>query len=144
MTFSCPHRVSYAECTIGNHVYHSRYLDIMERARGEFCRAIGHPLTGLQEQNLIFPVIECRLIYVRPARYDDLLNIGIRLNDLTRLRVTFVHEIARASDGATILRGETLHICSSIDEKPKRMPRELVEVLEPYLIDSSEAANDDR
>jgi len=38
--FSCTHRVSYAECTLGNHVYHSRFLDILERARGEFFRSL--------------------------------------------------------------------------------------------------------
>ena len=36
--FRHPHRVSYAECTVGNHVYHSRYLDWLEAARGEFIR----------------------------------------------------------------------------------------------------------
>ena len=29
------HRVTYAECTVGNHIYHSRYLDLLEAARGE-------------------------------------------------------------------------------------------------------------
>ena len=38
--FRHPHRVSYAECTVGNHVYHSRYLDWLEAARGEFIRSL--------------------------------------------------------------------------------------------------------
>jgi len=24
------HRVTYAECTVGNHIYHARYLDLLE------------------------------------------------------------------------------------------------------------------
>lgn len=29
-------RVTYADCTVGNHVYYSRYPDFLEEARGEF------------------------------------------------------------------------------------------------------------
>ena len=35
------HRVSYALCTVGNHVYHSRFLDILEIARCEFLLNLG-------------------------------------------------------------------------------------------------------
>ena len=39
--FRHTHRVTYAECTVGDHVYHSRYLDLLEAARGEFMRSLG-------------------------------------------------------------------------------------------------------
>lgn len=73
--FRHPHRVSYAECTVGNHIYHARYLDLLEAARGEFLRALGPTVLELQERDCIFPVIEARLRYKAPARYDDLLTI---------------------------------------------------------------------
>jgi YbgC/YbaW family acyl-CoA thioester hydrolase len=75
--FRHPHRVSYAECTLGNHVYHSRYLDWLEAARGEFIRALGSTVLQWQERDVIFPVIEARLRYKSPARYDDLLAIEV-------------------------------------------------------------------
>lgn len=134
MFFTCEHRVSYSECTVGNHVYHSRYLDILERARGEFSRALGHSALQLQERDCVFPVIECRLLYKRPARYDDVLIIRLGLTDLTRLRLNFWYELTRAGDGVMILRGETMHICAAIDEKPKRMPVEVFEALRKYLV----------
>ncbi len=59
--FRHTHRVSYAECTVGNHVYHSRYLDLLEAARGEFIRSLGPTVLHWQEQDVIFPVIEARL-----------------------------------------------------------------------------------
>ncbi len=33
-TFQYQHRVVYAECTVGTHVYYARYLDMLEAARG--------------------------------------------------------------------------------------------------------------
>ncbi|HEX4645160.1 MAG TPA: acyl-CoA thioesterase, partial [Verrucomicrobiae bacterium] len=60
----CHHyRVTYADCTLGNHIYYSRYLNLLEAARGEFFRQLGAPLLRLQEAETIFPVIECRLRY---------------------------------------------------------------------------------
>src|SRR5258708_22955428 len=75
--FCHTHRVTYADCTVGNHIYYSRYLELLEAARGEFFRHLGAPLLRLQEQETIFPVIECRLRYKAPARYDDLLAIEL-------------------------------------------------------------------
>jgi YbgC/YbaW family acyl-CoA thioester hydrolase len=84
-------RVIYAQCTIGNHVYHSRYLDIMEAARGEFMRAIGYPLQRLQDEDCIFPVISLRMKFIAPARYDDELQIHID-EETFRWRVTEIYD----------------------------------------------------
>src|SRR5271163_4863489 len=61
--FRYQHRVTYAECTVGDHIYHSRYLDLLEAARGEFMRSLGATVFELQEQDFIFPVIEAHLRY---------------------------------------------------------------------------------
>jgi len=130
--FRHTHRVSYAECTVGNHIYHSRYLDLLEAARGEFLRSLGPTVLELQERDCIFPVIEARLRYKFPARYDDLLTIEIWLTRVERVRLNFGHRILN-QDGKLILEAETFHCCTSRDEKPKRLPPELVEKLKPYL-----------
>ena len=126
------HRVSYAECTVGNHVYHSRYLDLLEAARGEFLRALGTTVLSLQDADFIFPVIEARLIYKFPARYDDLLTIEVRPTLVERVRLNFGHRIMN-QHGQLILEAETFHCCTSRDEKPKRLPPELVEKLKALL-----------
>lgn len=126
------HRVTYAECTVGDHVYHSRYLDILEAARGEFFRAIGRPLRSLQEEGLAFPVLECRLRFQSPARYDDELDVEVWLSQLDRLRLSFEHRIVTAG-GRLIVEATTHHVTASTGEKPRRMPPDLVELLLPHL-----------
>jgi len=130
--FRHPHRVSYAECTVGNHVYHSRYLDWLEAARGEFIRALGSTVLQWQERDVIFPVIEARLRYKSPARYDDLLTIEVWPTLVERVRVNFGHRITN-QHGKLILEAETHHVCASLDEKPKRVPAELAAQLAPHL-----------
>ena len=76
-TFRNSQRVNYSHCTVGNHVYHSRYLDLLEAARGEFFRALGLPLSVLQQGNLAFPVTECHISYFAPARYDEVVTTDL-------------------------------------------------------------------
>ncbi|MDR3457007.1 MAG: acyl-CoA thioesterase [Verrucomicrobiae bacterium] len=126
------HRVSYAECTVGDHIYHSRYLDLLEAARGEFMRAAGATVRQWQEQDCIFPVIEARLRYKFPARYDDLLTIEVWPTLLERVRLNFGHRVLNQS-GKLILEAETFHACTTRAEKPRRLPEELAASLAPQL-----------
>lgn len=122
------HRVTYAECTVGNHIYHSRYLDLLEAARGEYLRSLGTTVLHLQNHDCIFPVVEAHLRYKYPARYDDLLSIEVRPTLVEKIRVNFGHRIVN-QNGRLILEGETFHVCTGLDEKPKRLPEELAEKL---------------
>ena len=130
--FRHTHRVSYADCTIGNHIYHSRYLDLLEAARGEFLRSLGTTVLELQERDCIFPVVEAKVRYKAPARYDDLLTIEVWPTLAEKVRVNFGHRIVNQA-GKLILEAETFHVCTGRDEKPKRVPEELVEKLRPLV-----------
>ena len=131
--FSCEYRVTYADCTVGNHIYYARYLEILEFARGEFSRALGFPLRAMQEQDTIFPVIECRLRYKAPARYDDVLVIELWISHLDRIRVMFDYRIVEKQAQKLILEGQTQHVCTTVGEKPKRVPEEIAAALQNFL-----------
>lgn len=120
------HRVTYAECTVGNHIYHSRYLDLLEAARGEFLRSLATTVLHWQNHDAIFPVVEARLRYKAPARYDDLLAIEVWPALVDKIRVNFGHRILN-QDGKLILEAETFHVCTGLNEKPRRLPEELAE-----------------
>lgn len=126
------HRVTYAECTIGDHIYHSRYLDLLEAARGEFLRSLGQPVLALQEADCIFPVIEARLRYKYPARYDDLLAIEVWPALVEKVRLNFGHRILN-QHGKLILEAETFHCCTSREGKPKRLADTLVSKFLPLI-----------
>lgn len=126
------HRVVYADCTIGNHIYYSRYLDVLEAARGEFFRQSGIPLLDLQAQDTLFPVVECHLRYKAPARYDDILTIELWTTLVQGARLNFGFRILK-DEKILILEGETFHVCTGINEKPKRVPEGLMEKLTSFL-----------
>jgi len=130
--FQHTHRVSYADCTVGNHIYYARYLNLLEIARGEFFRHLGTTFLQWQERDAIFPVLECHLRYKAPARYDDLLSIEVWPAAVKGIRLNFAHRITNQS-GKLILEAETHHVCTTLTDKPKRLPEELLTSLPPYL-----------
>jgi acyl-CoA thioester hydrolase len=130
--FRYTYRIIYADCTAGNHVYHSRYLEVLEAARGEFIRSLGGTVLEWQERGVIFPVIEARLRYKLPARYDDLLTVEVWPTLIGSVRLNFGHQVLNQT-GAWILEAETLHACTGLDEKPKRLPEDLADKLRPHL-----------
>jgi acyl-CoA thioester hydrolase len=137
--FQHQHRVVYAECTVGNHVYYARYLDMLEEARGELFRRAGWPLLALQESGTAFPVISVEIAYTGPARYDDLLTIHLWITEMRGIRLYFGFRILHPN-GSTLAEGETRHVCAGLDEKPKRLPKELCEGLAPFLRPLAEPA----
>ncbi len=131
------HRVTYAECTIGNHVYYARYLDLLEAARGEFFRQLGITFQELTERDTLFPVIEVRLRYKGAARYDDVLRIEVWLTDLERVRLNFAHRILN-EQGKLLIEANTLHACTSATDQIKRVPEELAAKLQPCIVKANE------
>jgi len=130
--FRSNYRVVYADCTVGNHIYYARYLDILEAARGEFFRQLGVTLLQLQEQDAIFPVVECHLRYKAPARYDEVLTVELWTALVQGARLNFGSRISK-EDGTLVLEGETFHVCTGLNEKPKRVPDALMEKLNTFL-----------
>lgn len=130
-TFTHTHRVSYAECTLGNHIYYSRYLDLCEEARGEFFRGLGMTFQHWHDHDTLFPVIEARLCYKGAGRYDDVLRIELWLTAIGRVRLEFACRILN-QEGKLLVQVNTCHACTSTSDKPKRLPEELAAKLLPF------------
>ena len=116
---------------MGNHIYYARYLDLMEEARGEFFRRAGVPFLQLQNEDTIFPVIECHIRFKAPARYDDVLDIAVWVTAMEGVRLNFGYRIT-AADERLIVEAETRHVCTALNEKPKRVPEKLSAALSPF------------
>ncbi len=130
--FRCSHRVSYAECTVGNHVYHSRFLDILERCRGEFFRSLDSSFLQLQEQGFMFPVTHCEMRFFAMARYDDVLSVELWLTELGRARFSCASRILGAT-GAVLHEAVVRIACANLEGKPCRLPVALAGTLQAYL-----------
>jgi acyl-CoA thioester hydrolase len=80
-TFSIPVRVYYEDTDSGGVVYHSNYLNFMERARTEWLRALGFEQDELlREHGVLFAVSTANLAFHKPARFNELLAVTVALD----------------------------------------------------------------
>lgn len=97
--FEWPIRVYYEDTDSGGVVYHSNYLNFMERARTEWLRALGFEQDKIRsEYQLLFAVHSMQLIYKRPARFNDALLIRSRLKKASGASMQFEQNIYRGEE----------------------------------------------
>ncbi|MBQ9537589.1 MAG: acyl-CoA thioesterase [Desulfovibrionaceae bacterium] len=92
-----PHRVSYGETDTMGFVYYAEYLHYFERARSAYIRQCGLSYAEIEKRDIFLPVREANCRYKRPARYDDLIYIGIAISEWGRASLRFVYEIVDAN-----------------------------------------------
>ncbi len=79
-TFNWPVRVYYEDTDAGGVVYHSQYLNFMERARTEWLRHLGFHQTHLRDDlNILFVVHSMQIQFKKPAKFDDMLQVNNQL-----------------------------------------------------------------
>ena len=77
--FLWPVRVYYEDTDAGGVVYYANYLKFMERARTEWLRELGFEQDALRdEEGVIFAVRAVSVDYLRPAHFNDALQVSVR------------------------------------------------------------------
>ena len=115
-------RVRYAETDQMGVVYYANYFVWFEVARTDLLRESGWNYRDMESDGFSLPVIEARCAYAQSAKYDDELEVRTSGEMLSPVRVQFNYEIVRASDGATLATGRTVHATLDRAGKPCRLP----------------------
>lgn len=121
-------RVRYAETDRQGIAYHAHYLVWMEIGRTALLEALGFSYRRLEEEGLLFSVVEARCRYVEPARYDDEVEIATRVSELRSRAVLFAYELTL--DGRRLAVGETRLLAMGRNRRPRRIPDGLRRALE--------------
>ncbi len=117
------HRVIYGDTDGMGVVYYGNYMRFFEIARNELVRARGGLYRELEAEGFFLPVTDVEARYRQPARYDDVLHLAVRTEELGVARVRFAYRITRATDGALLVTGATTHACVARETgRPVRLP----------------------
>lgn len=68
-------RVSYSETDQMGFMHHSNYFRYYETARWELFRSIGIPYPEIEEEDIILPVINASVKFLKPAFYDQKIRV---------------------------------------------------------------------
>ena len=121
-------RVRYAETDRMDVVYHSHYFVWFETARILMLDQMGLPSTDLEARGYRIPVLSANAEYRSPARFDDRLEIHLRMAEKPRARFRFEYEVRRESD--LLATGSTTHAFMDPQGKGLRPPPGFIEKLE--------------
>ncbi len=130
-TFTWPIRVYYEDTDSGGLVFHSNYLNFMERARTEWLRHLGIEQPELRKQKqILFVVRSLNLDYFTPARFNDLLviesSVEVRKASMVFSQHIFATGAKGAPQGSMLCSGRVKIACvDSIKLRPKVLPSNL-------------------
>ena len=126
-------RVRYSETDQMGYVYYGNYAAYYEVARVESLRNLGFAYKELEMQGVMMPVLENSTKFHRPARYDEVLTIKVKIVSRPAVRIIFHYEIYNEENklintGETILAFVNMH-----SGRPCRPPRVMQDLFDPYF-----------
>lgn len=122
-------RVYYEDTDAAGVVYHSNYLNFMERARTEYFRELGCSVAELAAEGAIFPVVRMRIDFKSPAYHDDLLELTTQPVRIGGSSFELQQRIVRHSDGKLLVDASVTLACVTPHLKARRIPAEVRKLL---------------
>ena len=100
------YRVRYADVDQMGYMYYGNYSKLYEIGRVEALRDLGVRYRDMEQDGIWMPVYENHSKYIKPAKYDDLLEINCKLDVLPSSRIVFTTEV-KNEEGQLIHVGKT-------------------------------------
>jgi len=99
-------RVRYAETDKMGVVYYANYLVWFEVGRADLLRSLGWSYREMELAGVSLPVIEAHCEYLRPARYDDEIEVRTEGRMLSPVRMEFQYQVVKKADQAVAASGK--------------------------------------
>jgi acyl-CoA thioester hydrolase len=128
-SFSHPLRVRWAEVDRQGIVFNGHYLTYFDVGITEYWRAIGYPYPdALLMQGSDTFAVKATIAYHAPARYDELLDVLVRVGRIGRTSLQFLLAIDRGE--VQLISGELIYVNADADtRKPVPVPGFLREAI---------------
>jgi acyl-CoA thioester hydrolase len=118
-------RVRYAETDQMGIAHHAEYLTWFEVGRTDLLRQSGMTYREMEADGVRLPVIGASVRYLRPAFYDDVLEVRTELTEFRGARMGFTYEVRRPGTEGPLATGSTEHATVDARGRPRRMPETL-------------------
>jgi acyl-CoA thioester hydrolase len=110
-------RVGFSDTDAQGVVYYGRYMPYFDLARVEYHRHLGRPGLG----SVDFAMRAMSVEYLAPARFDDLLEVFVRVARIGTTSITYDHAAYRIDDedgeDELMATSSATLVCVSLDER---------------------------
>ena len=125
-------RVRYGETDPMKYVYYGNYAEYLEVARVELFRSIGISYNEIEKKGLWLPVSEYYIKYIKPAKYDDLLQIHTKIIKKPTVKIEFEYTIFNEQNEKLTEASTTLFFLNAETQKISRCPKFLLELIDKH------------
>ncbi len=113
-------RVRYTDADPMGFLHHGAYLTYFEIGRTELLRASGGNYRQMEEEGLFAVVVDARVRYRKPARYDDLLKIKTTVSRVSAAKIEHDYEVRR--DGQLLATAHIILAIINAEGQVQRVP----------------------
>ena len=126
-------RVRYGETDPMKYVYYGNYAEYLEVARVELFRTLGISYDEIEKRGIWLPVSEYKIKYLKPAFYDEILEIHTYVRKVPGVKIEFEYEIYNDSKRKITEASTTLFFLDATTNKVSRCPDFLMELIQKNL-----------
>ncbi|TMQ33170.1 MAG: acyl-CoA thioesterase [Planctomycetota bacterium] len=113
--FRTTRRIEFADTDMAGIVHFANFFRFMESAEVEFLRTRGLSVSLHWEgQRIGFPRVAASCDYLGPARFQDLLDVGVSIERIGSKSITYGFEFSK--DGDIVARGQVSSVCCRVLE----------------------------
>lgn len=123
-------RVRYAETDPMKYVYYGNYATYFEVGRVELFRELGMPYEEIERLGFWLPVSQFSIKYLKPALYDQNLEIHTFIKKIPGVRIEFEYEIYNDSKEKITEAKTTLFFLDSKKNKIVKCPDFLMNLIQ--------------
>jgi acyl-CoA thioester hydrolase len=109
-------RVHWADTDAAGIVWFGNFLRFFEEAEDEMFRALGRTrLELIRDFGILMPRIEAHCRFRSPARAEEVLEVGIAIDDMTERRIAYVFEARERDTSRLVCEGSYRVACVNAD-----------------------------
>lgn len=112
-SFRTSRRIEFCDTDMAGIVHFANFFRFMESAEVEFLRDRGLSVKlDWEGQTIGFPRVSARCDYLKPARFEDVLEVTVAIDNIGRKSVTYAFEFFLK--GEVIARGQVTSVCCRV------------------------------
>lgn len=131
--FKISFRVSWADTDAAQVVHFSNYFRFFEKAEEEFYRHLGFTFNDFMCKGFWLPRVEACCQYRKPAKFNDLLEVELTIEELKEKSVKYGFRIFDKDSTVLLATGYVVVVAADKQTgKSTQIPKEILEKLKPF------------
>jgi len=132
--FKTTYRVSWADTDAAEVVHFSNYFRFFERAEEEMYQQLGFTFNDvIRKYNLWLPRVEAFCKFKTPAKFGDVLEVSLAVDEVGEKSVKYFFSIAQKESGLLVAEGYiVLVVADKKLGKAVNIPKNIAEKLQAY------------